>query len=389
MSPDDRAAESGMAAAVLAATGRPLVGVTMAGDGAMSARWWEREAPRVLTPISCETVRVVGDQLTIAFDPALRPPPHAGRSQRRSISAWGPETQALISRLRIGVIGLGSVGSIVAEALARSGVEHLALIDFDSVRTENLDRLLHATKTDARLRRSKVNVIARALASSSTARHPQIEPLELGITEDAGYRAALDCDVLFSCVDRPWARSVLNFIAYAHLIPVVDGGVHVRSRGGQALIDADWRGHVVAPGRRCLACLQQFDPGLVSAEREGHLEIPGYIAGLPADHPLRMNENVFAFSLGAASLELAQFVAMVAAPAGRADLGAMHFHLTSAELTVEERGCDKGCIYSSAAVEGKGDDAGMIVTGLDHAARSERVYRAPLIHRGSGSDAVR
>ncbi|MHB8459723.1 MAG: ThiF family adenylyltransferase [Candidatus Limnocylindrales bacterium] len=376
MSGDDRAAEAGMAAAVAAATGRPLVGLTMAGDGSISARWWERRAPRRYEPATCESVRVVGDRLLVTYDEALRPAPTAARTQARSVSAWGPVTQALIARLRVGVVGLGSVGSIVAEGLARTGVQHIRLIDFDSVREENLDRLLHARPADARSRRAKVAVIADALANSCTAYRPHVDGLEFSVVEEEGFRAALDCDLLFSCVDRPWARAVLNFAAYAHLIPVIDGGVHVRTRGGRAMVDADWRAHVAAPGRRCLACIGQYDPGLVSVEREGFLQRSGYIEGLPEDHPLRANQNVFAFSVGAASLQLAQFVAMVAAPSGTADLGALHFHLTGAELTRDEAGCDPGCPYSSRALQGLGDATEMIVTGSHGAAADERAYRA-------------
>ncbi len=111
--------------------------------------------------------------------------------------------QADLARLRIGVIGADSVGSMVAEALARIGIEHLILIDFDSVKTHNLDRLLHATDADVRLARAKVAVLRRALLDSATAQHPTIDALEYSVVEEPGWQQALDCDVLFSCVDRP------------------------------------------------------------------------------------------------------------------------------------------------------------------------------------------
>ncbi len=374
-SPDDERAEHGMAPAVLAATGLPLVGLTLSGDSTLSARFWERRGPHDYQRVDCETVRVVGERMEVSFNDALRPAPAAGGSQARSVAAWGPGVQAMLARLRVGVVGAGSVGSMVAEGLARTGVGHIELFDYDTVKEVNLDRLLHATERDVRLARSKVEVLARALRRSSTAAQPDIVPDERSVVEEAGFRAALDCDLLFSCVDRPWPRAVLNFAAYAHLIPVIDGGVKVRTLGGRALRDADWRAHVAAPGRRCLECLGQYDPALVQAERDGYVDSPGYIEGLPADHPLRMNENVFAFSLGAASLELAQFVALMAAPSGVADLGALHFHLASADLRRDERGCEPDCPYSLPSLEAVGDASGLVVTAPHDAADRERLNR--------------
>lgn len=380
MSGDDVAAEEGIAAQVLAVTGLPLVGLTMAGDGRPSARFWQRVSPRRFERDSCENVRVVGDQLVVTYDPKLRPTPPLRPSLERTVSAWGEAAQADFARLRVGIIGAGNVGQIVAEALARTGVERLRLIDFDSVKTVNLDRLLHADERDVALGRAKVEGLARRLLRSSRAAMPQIEALELSVVEPDGYEAALDCDVLFSCVDRPWPRAVLNFLAYAHLIPVVDGGIVARTKADGSMRGADWRAHIAAPGRRCLECLGQYDPGLVQAEREGYFDDPTYIAGLPRDHPARRNENVFAFGLADASLEVLQLVSMSVAPSGVADVGAQTYHLSTGWIDTDERACEPRCLYASSPLLAAGDTASFVVTGEHEAATRERSDR---LHRRS------
>src|SRR5690606_6836173 len=147
--------------------------------------------------------------------------------QLRTISAWGSKNQEDLSRLRVGIVGLGSVGSIVAEILARTGIANFTLIDFDAVEEKNLDRLTNVFKED--IGRAKVFAIADGIRRSGTAPHIKIQCCEYSICEKDGFETALNCDVLFSCVDRPWPRQVLNFIAYAHLIPVIDGGIFVRA----------------------------------------------------------------------------------------------------------------------------------------------------------------
>ncbi|MEK6225558.1 MAG: ThiF family adenylyltransferase [Chloroflexota bacterium] len=357
MSRDDAEAERGMAAGVFAATGQPLAGLTLsAKDGFWSARVWERDGDGAFVRQDCVSVRVVGSKLMVAWHPRLRPAPRRTESLRRTIDAWGAPAQADLARLRIGVIGAGSVGIPVAEALARSGVERVVAIDFDIVKEHNLDRLLHASAEHALARTPKVDLLKAALPTAATAEHFDLDARPISVCDEAGYRAALDCDVLFSCVDRPWPRSVLNHIAYAHCIPVVDGGISVSRLPDGRLRSADWRAHVAAHDRRCLECLGQFDRGWVQADREGRLDDPRYIEALPTDHPLRASENVFIFSLAAAASELMQFLLLVLAPAGIADVGAISASLPALRVERDTRSCEPWCL--SPTLEARGDRAG-------------------------------
>ena len=62
----------------------------------------------------------------------------------------------------IAVIGIGGVGSWAAEALARSGVGHLTLIDLDHVSESNINRQVHAL--NASLGQAKVQAMLERIA---------------------------------------------------------------------------------------------------------------------------------------------------------------------------------------------------------------------------------
>lgn len=374
MSSPDTEAEKGMAAAVLAATGLSLAGLTIAAvDGIWSARVWERVGTRKYKRFWCQSVRVIGPRLKVNYYDRLLPAPPHRTSQARTVSAWGPATQACLARLRVGIVGLGSVGSVVAEVLARTGFKRIQLLDFDTMKEENRDRTFHAASAEMRHQRSKVSVIAKGIKRGATAQGFRADADEFSICEEEGYRRALDCDVLFSCVDRPWPRSVLNFIAYAHLIPVIDGGVLVsRGRSGEWR-GADWKAHTVTFGHRCLRCLRQYEPALVSAEKEGALDDPTYIESLPKDHPLRANKNVFAFGLATASLELLQLIMLAAGPSDIGPPGPQNYHLVTGTVDIGGTTCEAACPFPSLV--GKGEMVGSAGTGTHPVAERARNLR--------------
>jgi molybdopterin-synthase adenylyltransferase len=358
MSPDDVDAERSNARQTKAMTGLPLLGMTLGTeDAAWSARMWD-PGRGVVSRREAESVRVVGGRFGLTVLPGAAASSVADERLLRTVTAWGKGVQANLGELRVGVIGAGSVGAIVAEALARIGVKEIVLIDFDAIERHNLDRLLHASPRDVRLAKSKVESLRVPLRAAATHPTAKITALEASIVESSGTSAALDCDVLFSCVDRPWPRAHLNAIAYAHCIPVIDGGIRVGRTASGRMASADWRAHVAVAGRPCLACLGQYEPADAAAEREGTLDDPAYIAALPADHPLRGRQNVFAFAASCASLEIGQFVSMIAAPGGIADVGPQLYHATTGTLEPQSNlACGPNCPYDGDAVGRRGDSA--------------------------------
>ncbi len=59
---------------------------------------------------------------------------------------YGPELRARFQSATVVVAGLGGVGSWAAEALARTGIGHLVLVDFDHIAESNTNRQVHAVE---------------------------------------------------------------------------------------------------------------------------------------------------------------------------------------------------------------------------------------------------
>ena len=139
---------------------------------------------------------------------------------------YGAGSAARLATAHVCVVGIGGVGSWAVEALARSGVGRLTLIDADDICLSNTNRQLHAL--DGTYGRTKVGVMAeraRAInpAIDIDAFEEFLTPSNLAALLDRGYDLVLDCCDAF--------RVKVEMIAWCRRrkIPVIVSG----SAGGR------------------------------------------------------------------------------------------------------------------------------------------------------------
>ena len=354
MSSADVTAERDVLAYPAGATGLPLVGLTIGGDGYWSARFWERQGGEMRRHW-CEKVRVVGpNSYTIYFNDNISQPPQRRNILKRTYDSWGTKHQNDISRIKVGIVGLGSVGCIVAESMARIGVANVTIIDPDRVEEHNLDRLLYATVKD--IGQLKVDLAKQRIQSNATSEMAQVNALPVSIHNENAYAEALDCDLIFSCVDRPVARDVLNFVANAHLIPVIDGGVAVETdQQNDRLFSAHWRAHIVTPYHQCMRCNGQYNTSDVTMELDGSLDDPSYINNLPSTER-RGNQNVFPFSQGVAAMEVNLMLRYLLAADWWPLVRQQEYQFLTGENRVINKECQPYCSFRPRRAKGDAEE---------------------------------
>ena len=98
---------------------------------------------------------------------------------------YGPELRERFRQATVVVAGLGGVGSWAAEALARTGIGHLVLIDLDHVAESNTNRQLHALEGE----------YGKAKVQAMSERMRQINP-EITLTSHDAFLEPGNLDVL-------------------------------------------------------------------------------------------------------------------------------------------------------------------------------------------------
>ena len=130
----------------------------------------------------------------------------------------GNDALDILSQSHVVVVGMGAVGSYALEVLARSGVGHIRIVDFDTVGITNINRQLLAT--DSTIGKKKVLVAQERILDINPA--VVVEPLDIFAHEDTLQQiVAQPVDLVIDAIDSLAPKLALLEGLYRRKIPTI------------------------------------------------------------------------------------------------------------------------------------------------------------------------
>ncbi|MFB9885212.1 tRNA cyclic N6-threonylcarbamoyladenosine(37) synthase TcdA [Balneatrix alpica] len=139
---------------------------------------------------------------------------------------YGQQALARFATAHVCVVGIGGVGSWVAEALARSGIGQLTLVDMDDICVSNVNRQIHAL--DGQIGLQKIDAMAARIKAINP--ECQVQLIDDFISPDnLDEYLSQGFDYLVDAIDSVKAKAALLAYCKRHKIKVVTTG----GAGGQ------------------------------------------------------------------------------------------------------------------------------------------------------------
>lgn len=270
--------ERGFPALIDIAGGELPVGALVFAENAVAGDIWLPDLRR----LQLSSLTVIGPQRKV-LRPAPIPAANALYRFDRQVRLFGAEGQSLLAKSRVAIIGLGGVGSVLAEILGRLGVGHFVLVDPDRLHPTNLPRVIDASGWDAmtllqgencprwmqrlgaKLAARKIDVARRVIRKAN--RGVRVQSFFKRMEEPDVVEALKGCDYIFLAADSHRARRLFNAIVYQYLIPGVQLGVRVQSDAETGeVVNVHTTVRLVTPESGCLICNQAISPQRLQEE---------------------------------------------------------------------------------------------------------------------------
>ncbi len=151
----------------------------------------------------------------------------------------GNDKQKRLNKSIVAVIGLGALGSLASELLARAGI-NLTLIDRDVVEITNLQRQVLFTEKD--LGELKAESMRKHLSEINS--NIKIDSYAIDLNYN-NIKLIKNADLILDCTDNLETRFLLNEFAVKNKIPMIYGAA-IRDKG--TVMD-------IIPGKVCFNCI--------------------------------------------------------------------------------------------------------------------------------------
>lgn len=274
-----------------------------------AARLWQRQVGRSHAyPVQIRT-QTVGENWPRAEDPLPEESPLAVADSEsgflaRSALALGLDTlRRIVHDQCIAIIGVGGLGSVIAENLIHTGFHHLHLIDPDRLEITNLNRIVGAHLQDAKARRFKVEVVRDHLLGINP--QARVEAHAQAIEEEGLWPAWAEADWILLATDNHASRFHAQALALRLAIPLISAGVNISVMEGRL---TDMSGEVILArtgDTLCLNCLGRISPTQVAADTVAGLGAElarrGYVSGQDVKEPAVKTLNAM---VGALAVEV-------------------------------------------------------------------------------------
>lgn len=143
------------------------------------------------------------------------------------VEGFGEEGQRLLAGARVGLVGCGALGSVIAGQLVRAGIGHLRIIDRDFLELNNLQRQMLYTEADVIERLPKAVAAARHLRAANS--EVTVEPVVGNVDPFSILSFADGLDLLVDGTDNFSTRFLVNDLSVSRGLPWVYGGVIMSS----------------------------------------------------------------------------------------------------------------------------------------------------------------
>lgn len=298
------------------------------------------------------------------------PVKHKGVRQHlydRQTRLFGDAGQAILKDSKVAIVGLGGVGSIIAEYLARLGVGHFVLIDGDRLDSTNIPRVVGSTQRDVwwwmsgpaapgwlreiakRCSTLKVEIARRVIKQANPS--AGVVTIAANVLDPAAAAALKECDYIFLAADEMRARLLVNAIVHQFLIPGVQVGSKVSVGNGGEITNIFSVVRPLRPGQNCLWCNQLINPakladeGKTSNERKRQRYVEDEAVAAPSVITLN--------GVGAAHACDDFLMYMTGLAAENASMAFAQYDSRTRQLVLSTPRCNPNCMECSSSAEGR------------------------------------